>query len=83
MDKVLVAIHAPSANVCYDAFVPIDMPIADLVTVISQACSELTNGKYEMSKREILSLKSPDTLLSPKLTLRDYSIQDGMQLYLI
>ena len=83
MDKVLVAIHAPSASVCYDVFAPLDMPISELIAVISQAFHELTNGKYEISRNEILSLQSPNMLLNPRLTLRNYSIKDGMQLYLI
>ena len=83
MDKVLVAIHAPSVNVRYDAFVPLDVPVAELIQVISQACHDMTNGKYEISQVEILSLKSPDVLLNPRRTLREYNIQDGMQLYLI
>ena len=83
MDKVLVAIHAPSVNTRYDAFVPLDIPVAELIPVISQAFHDMTNGKYEISGVEILSLRSPDLLLNPKQTLREYNIRDGMQLYLI
>ncbi len=83
MDKVLVAIHAPSVNVFYDAFVPLDVPVGELIQVISQACNDMTNGKYEISGVEILSLKDPDILLNPRRTLREYNIRDGMQLYLI
>ena len=83
MDKVLVAIHAPSVNVCYDAFIPLDIPVFELLPMISQALYDLTNGKYEISKHELLCLSSPNMLLNPKLTLGDYNVQDGMQLYII
>ncbi len=83
MDKVLIAFHAPSVNMSYDAFTPCDIPIAELLPIVSQAFHDLTNGKYETSEREILCLSSPNMLLNPKLTLNDYNIQDGMQLYII
>ncbi len=83
MDKVLVGIHVPSVNANYDAFVPLDVPISELTAIISEGFSEITNGKYEVSTLEMLSLAEPKLLFNPNYTLRDYNIKDGMQLYLI
>ena len=83
MEKVLVGIHVPSVKTKYDAFVPLDVAISELTAIISDAFYELTNGKYEVSNFEMLSLEESKMLLDPKLTLRDYCIEDGMQLFLI
>ena len=83
MDKVLVGIHVPSVNLNCDAFVPLDVPISELTIIISEGFVEITNGKYEVSTLEMLSLAEPKMLLNPNCTLRDYNIKDGMQLYLI
>lgn len=83
MDKVLVGIHVPSAKAVSDAFVPLDIQISELTVMLSDGFHELTNGKYEISNLEMLSLEDPRQLLNPLFTLRDYSVQDGMQLYLI
>ena len=83
MDKVLVGIHVPAARASSDAFLPLDVPISELTIIISDGFHELTNGKYEASKLEMLSLAEPSLLLDPKYTLSDYNIQDGMQLFLI
>ena len=83
MDKVLVGVHIPAIYESYDAFVPLDTKIADLAAIIANGVTELTDSKYGVSSLEMLSLKEPELLLDPQLTLRDYNVRDGMQLYLL
>lgn len=83
MEKVLVGIHAAAVGLRYDAFVPTDVPISKLTALIAGGVAELTDGKYEPSGLELLSLQDPEYLFDPMLTLSDYQIKDGMQLFLI
>ena len=83
MDKVLVGIHAPTIQAVYDAFIPVDVKIGDLVKNLARGMADLSDGKYGVSGREMLSLKEPEMLLDPRLTLRDYGVEDGMQLCLL
>ena len=83
MGKILVGIHAVAANVKYDAFIPCDMPISQLTTIVADGISEITDGKYKSSGLEMLSLMDTKLLLDPDLTVKDYQIKNGMQLYLI
>ena len=83
MEKILVGVHLSAMNLKYDMFVPADMPIGQMVTIITTAVTELTGGKYESSGLEMLSLTDPSRLLNPSLTLLDYQAKDGTQLYLI
>ncbi len=83
MEKVLLGIRVPAVKAEYDAFVPLDVPVSELTEIIADGFRELTNGKYEVSGLEMLSLKEPALLLDPNQTLRDYGVRDGMQLYLI
>ncbi len=83
MNKVLIEIHIPATSDHFDIFAPTDVPIKDLNGIIASGVSELTNGKYVTSECEQLCLKEPAGLLNPLLTLEDYGIKDGTQLYLI
>ena len=83
MDKVLLCIHVPSVKTSSDAFVPLDVPVAELTPILADGFRELSGGKYEVSKFEMLSLQDPKLLLDPRLTLRDYGVEDGMHLFLI
>lgn len=83
MNTVLVGIHFPVVRISYDAFVPKDVPIHDLISIIINGLVELSNGKYTPSGLEMMFLKDPQTLLNPACSLQDYHIKDGMQLYLL
>ena len=82
MNKALVEICIPATGDKLDILVPVDVPIRDLTGVIASGIVEITNGKYMTSKCEQLCLKEPEGLLNPALSLEDYGIKDGMQLYL-
>lgn len=83
MNKVLVEIYVPAIYEHFDVFVPTDASIKELNGIIANGIAEITNGKYIVSGCEQLCIKEPSGLLNPALTLQDYGIKDGIQLYLI
>ena len=83
MDTVLVGIHFPIVRMNYDALLPKDVPIKNLVGIINDGIIELSNGKYTPSGLEMMFMKDPETLMKPECTLQDYQIKDGMQLYFL
>ena len=83
MNKVLIEICVPAIGDHFDVFVPVDVPICELNRIVADGIVEITSGKYVTSKTELLCNKEPVSILDPSLTLQDYDIQDGAQLYLI
>ncbi|MBQ6825014.1 MAG: hypothetical protein IJP27_10195 [Clostridia bacterium] len=83
MNKVLIELHIPAIYEHFDIFAPVDVPIRTLSEIIAAGIAEITNGKYICSETEQLCMKEPCGLLDPSLTLQDYGLKDGVQLYLI
>ena len=83
MEKILIGIHAPTIGMKYDAFVPADIPVGELIGIMAAGLADISDGKYHVSGHEMLSLAEPESLLNPALTLQDYNIKDGMQFYLM
>ena len=83
MNKVLVELIIPAIADHVDVFVPVDIPIQDLTKVIIDGIVELTNGMYVPSRGEYLCMKEPTGILNPMLSLYDYGVIDGAQLYLV
>lgn len=84
MSKVLIKICVPALQQeCFDIFAPADVPIAALKGIIARGVAEITNGRYVASEYEQLCLREPCGFLNPELTLDDYGIKDGAQIYLI
>lgn len=83
MNKVLIELHIPAIGEHFDIFIPTDVEIEKLNIIIANGISEITNGKYIPSNLERLNSKEPLGLLNANLTLNDYGIKNGMQLYFI
>lgn len=83
MNKVLVELHIPATGDRFDTFVPVDVPIKDLIGVFAGGVAEITNGKYVVSGSEHLCMKESTGLLNPRLSLKDYGVKNGMRLYLV
>ena len=83
MEKILVGLFIPAVKWHMDLFVPQSTRIGSLTQILAKGVCELTDGRYSVSGKELLSLRDPDVLLNPTLTLADYGIQDGAQLILM
>ena len=81
MNKVLVEICIPAIGERFDIFAPVDVPIKELTVVMASGVAELTNGNYIASGLEHLCMAAG--LMDPALTLQDYGVKAGMQLYLV
>ena len=83
MNKILIELYISAIGDHVDVFVPTDIPIRDLTNVIIDGIVEITNGRYVPSNGEQLCMMEPLGMLNPMLTLSDYGIIDGAQLYLV
>lgn len=83
MEKILVSLFVPSVQEKYDLFVPADLEIGTLSSVLANGVHDLCNGRYCVSEKEMLLRTSPDAVLNPNKTLSEYDINDGTGLILI
>jgi hypothetical protein len=83
MDKILVCLFVPAVQQSFDLFVPPDLEIGKLTSVIAGGVEELCRGQYVSSHEEMLSQKDPDLLLNPFRTLASYGIKDGAELIML
>ena len=83
MEKKLIGLYVPAVQERFDLLVPTDLDIASLTALLANGVGELCEGRYSPSHQELLSLRHPDILLRPRLTLADYGIENGAQLILI
>jgi len=82
MEKILVSVYVVSLQERFDLFIPMMLTMQELAGLIATGLAELTNGRYEISGREMLCLKNPDTLLNQKKTPEDFGLRNGDELVL-
>lgn len=83
MEKRLIGLYVPAVQERFDLLVPMDLDVATLTKLLVNGVEEMCEGRYTPSHQELLSMRHPDMLLNPRLTLVDYDVADGAQLVLI
>lgn len=82
MNKILIELAVPSIEEHFDLFVPVNVPVGQLCELLADGLTQMTNGHYCSSGRELLCLNAPNKLLAKDLTLGDYGIYNGDKLVL-
>lgn len=83
MEKRLIGLYVPAVQERFDLLVPMDLDIASLIGLLVNGVEEICAGRYAPSHQELLSMRHPDMLLQPGMTLADYGVEDGAQFVLI
>ena len=82
MEKVLIEITLPAANLKYDLFVPDQMQVGTLTELAASVFSKLSNGMYIASPLAILCEKDSGKQFDPSHRIRDTDIRNGTRLIL-
>lgn len=64
MDKILVEVYLPSAELTYDVYIPIESKISEIAQLISNAITDISDNKYK---------KGVDITLCDFLTGKEYN----------
>ena len=82
MNKKLITLVVPSVEEEFDILVPDFLVIKELIKLLAEAVSDITQNMYVSSGCEVLCRREPDMILDEEYTLQEYGLQNGEYLYL-
>lgn len=82
MEKVLVEIQIPSINQTYDIFLPLYLPVYEVLELVERAINILSQGLYRADKNSILCDKTGE-IMDINLSVFELEIHNGSKLMLI
>lgn len=82
MEKVLVEITAPAANLTYDMLIPCNIQIGEMSQLVASVLSQLSNGTYTSTGKNIICDKVSGTVYEPSIFVKDTEIKNGAKLLL-
>jgi len=82
MNKVLIEVKLPAADLVYDLFVPESMQIGMLTMLVSSAFARLSNGVYAPSGQAVLCDQKTGMEYDVNAQVRDTDIRNGSKLFL-
>ena len=81
--KILVNITVPAISEQYDIFVPTNVRIKIIASLVANTVEELSDHRYVASGSECLCSLEKNILLRHGATLNDYGIQTGDHLIMM
>ena len=82
-NKVLVEIFVPAAAQKYDVYIPLEIKMSEVVTMVSSALSDLSNGNYKATKDAILCDADTGNIFDVNIEVAELGIKTGSRLMLI
>ena len=83
MNKILVEVYAPTINVFYDVYIPLESKIEEIKQLIATAICELTDNRYKKGKQIVLCNYITGKEYKNYLKIYETDIENGTQLMII
>lgn len=83
MEKILVEIYIPSANRSLDMKIPKYIELYKIISNLSVAVEQITDGAYQAREDSILCDYSTENILNINLSAKELKIRNGWKLILI
>lgn len=80
MDKVLISLYVPAISELYDVYLPLYLPIKDIVELLRKGVKQISVNKYYSSNTEVLCHIQKGNILLEKKTLSEYHVKNGDKL---
>lgn len=82
-NKALVEISVPAAGEKYDAFIPLDSKMSEVVKLVATAMSELSQGRYKATDQAVLFDAESGAIYNVNMMVAELGIKNGSSLVLI
>lgn len=82
-EKALVEITVPAAGTTFDVYIPLASRMSDVLELVSDALSELTDGKYKATKDAVLCDADSGIIYNVNIEVVELGIRNGSRLMLI
>ena len=83
MHKILVEIYNPASNNTYDVFIPLKSPVFEVVYLLSNTISELSQDQYKANEQSILCDRQTGDLFDINKTIEELGLKNGSKLMLL
>ena len=83
MDKVLVEIYAPTLDLSFDVFIPLQSPMYEVLDLIKKAVVEMSDGRFIANANTALCHREDGTIINVNMSVYELEIHNGSKLMLI
>lgn len=82
-NKIIIEIFVPQLESSYDVFIPINITIHDVIKLVINSISEITNGGFTGDSKMRLYEKTTGEAIEYNLIVKNSNLRNGSKVILI
>ncbi len=83
MDNVLVEVYVPALGQTFDIFIPLELPMHQVLELIKKVVTEISGGHFKADQNTAICYHDDGNLININLSVWQLQIQNGTRLMLI
>lgn len=83
MNKVLAEIFVPVLGYTFDAFLPLESPMSQVLELLKKAVMDMSDGRFIADENTAICHREDGTILNINLSVYELGIHNGSKLMLI
>lgn len=83
MDKILVEVYVPVLGTAWDMFIPQEVPMYEVLTMMKKAAADLSAGMFKADENTAVCHREDGTILNINLSVYELGLRNGSKLMLI
>ena len=80
MEKLIVEIYSPAANIVHDIFIPENMQIGEITQLCGKMFAQLSGGTFRFTENGILCERDSGFIFDPNQPVKQSRLRNGTKL---
>jgi len=82
-DKILVDVFLPAANSSYDVYIPLNLKLFQITTLMSAILTDLSSGYFTANSETVICDKETGDILDVNLSAKELKLCNGSKLIIL
>ncbi len=83
MDTVLVEVYVPALGQTFDIFIPLQLPMYQVLELIKKVVTEISDGHFLADQNTAICYRDDGNIININLSVWELQIRNGTKLMLI
>lgn len=83
MENVLIEVFVPALELTFDAFIPLQSPMYEVLDLLKKAAMEMSDGRFLADRTTAICHRENGRIININLSVYELGVRNGSKLMLI
>ncbi|MBR4858851.1 MAG: methyltransferase [Clostridia bacterium] len=83
MEHILIEVFVPALELTFDAFIPLQSPMYEVLELLKKAATEMSDGRFVADRTTAICHRENGRIINVNLSVCELGVRNGSKLMLI